>query len=150
MDIQQAIKPIALLHKGLMLVFSLVLAGGLFLVNGKIMLPILSEQQDRLFQVIAVALSGAFLFIGFKLFNKTVLKIRNSDASDGQKIMQYRAASIVWYAMIEGPGLFAMVCYIITGNIAFFILALVHLFVLFLFMPKAQVLSLLLNLKNQQ
>ena len=51
---------------------------------------------------------------------------------------------------IEGPGFFATAGYFITGNGAFFALALFHLAILAVFMPRRENFKLLLNLSDTE
>ena len=124
----------------------LAFAGISFLIvkNG-ILTDVLDPSLDRILQVIAISLSGLLILFGFRLFNKRVMTIRNSELSAVEKMNQYRAACITWWAMIEGPGLFAFVCFLLVPNYAFLVLGCFHIAILALFMPKWSTLPLLLN-----
>ena len=52
--------------------------------------------------------------------------------------------------MIEAPGIFAIVGYILTHNLAFFFLGLLHIVILFIFMPRRDNIILLLNLNSEE
>ena len=112
--------------------------------------PTIVAPADRVFQVIALVLSGGMLIIGFRLFNSKVLQLRKSTLNVKQKLEQYRAASITWWAMIEGPCLFALVGFLLTNNYAFFALACFHLAILFMFQPKNDSIVMLLNLNSEE
>lgn len=126
-----------------MLLFSLV---AFFVVWKKIIPVSLDTEMDRTLQVIAIILSTSVIFFGFKLFTRKVMSIRNSKFDNEQKLDKYKAACVSWWAMIEGPGLFALVCFLLVQNFAFLFLGCVHLLILAVFMPKWNNIKILLNL----
>ena len=63
---------------------------------------------------------------------------------------EYKTACITWWAMIEIPAVFAIVCYLLTSNLSFFFLALFHILILFLFRPRNANIHLLLNLSSAE
>ena len=105
---------------------------------------------EQVMQVVAVILSlGAILF-GYNLFKNKIAGIRNSTQTAEARMELYRAACIVWWAMLEGPGLFAVIGFLLTGNYAFFALGLFHSTLLALFMPRKENIILLLNLTSDE
>jgi hypothetical protein len=62
----------------------------------------------------------------------------------------YRAACIMWWAMIEAPGIVAGIAFIISGNFAFFALAIFHLLAMLVFAPQKANIVLFLNLNNDE
>jgi hypothetical protein len=58
----------------------------------------------------------------------------------------YRAACILWWAMIEGPGLLATIGYMLTANLSFLALAGLHILIILAFMPRRENIIVLLNL----
>ncbi|MFT3826017.1 MAG: hypothetical protein QM731_19000 [Chitinophagaceae bacterium] len=106
-----------------------------------------SESLDRTLQVVLMIISLGMVISGFNLFRKKIMQIRGSVDTDGvSRMKQYRTACIIWWAMIEVPGMFAAIGFLITGNYAFLALALFHLAILAVFMPRKQNIILLLNL----
>ena len=105
---------------------------------------------DRILQVVAVLLTGISLFIGFRLFNKKILELRHSALPARAKLEAYRTACIVWWAMIEGPAFFAATGYYLTANAAFLALAIFHITILAVFMPRRDNFRLLLNLTDTE
>lgn len=145
---RDAFKTLKLLH--------LAIAGALFLCI--LLLVIFSRSgavtgidtsMERTLQAVAVVLSVAALLAGFNLFKRSMLAARNSPAAGPVRMQQYRNACIVWWAMIEGPGLFAAVCFFLSGNYAFIALAGFHLLLLLLFMPRKDNIIVLLNLNAE-
>ncbi|HTF29664.1 MAG TPA: hypothetical protein VK625_12515 [Flavitalea sp.] len=105
---------------------------------------------DRILQVVVIIFSVALLFAGFRYFKNTIMKIRGFKHDAEKRIADYRSACIIWWAMIDAPALLALVCFLITGNYAFFAVAFCHLIVLIFFMPKRENIILLLNLSSQE
>jgi hypothetical protein len=61
----------------------------------------------------------------------------------------YRGACIMWWALLEAPGLFAIISYMLTGNKVFIVLSLFHWALLAVFMPRRDNIILLLNLTSE-
>lgn len=139
-----------LLHTALTIAM-LFFAGLSFIVVKKGMFATAMDPSlDRILQVITISLSAVLILFGFRLFNKRVMEIRNSDLGAVEKMNKYRAACITWWAMIEGPGLFAFVCFLLVPNYAFLVLGCVHIVILALFRPKLEVIPLLLNIDGSE
>ena len=62
----------------------------------------------------------------------------------------YRTACILWWAMIEGPGIAAGIGFILTGNYAFFALAIFHLLIMLVFSPRKSNITMFLNLSSDE
>lgn len=77
------------------------------------------------FVIIDIILPVFGIVVGNLVYKTLVAKIP-SDKSLNQKIAAIQAASIVRFALLEGPSLFSIVVYMLTGNLLFLmILALV-------------------------
>jgi hypothetical protein len=83
---------------------------------------IADETFNRTLQVIAIAIAAAGFFIGTALFKKKLAVIKTTDDA-AQKFNLYRAACILQWALLEGPSLFCIISFFITGNYAFLVLA---------------------------
>lgn len=146
---QDAFKALKILHLGItggLLIFA---AAMLFLFQtGN--LKAIDPTLERTLQVVAVLFSVALLLIGFKLFKRKMMEARNSTGSGVTRMALYRTACIIWWAMIEAPGLLAVVSFFITGNYAFLALAGFHVLVLLLFMPRKDNIIVLLNLNAKE
>ncbi|MBO9199873.1 MULTISPECIES: hypothetical protein [Niastella] len=140
-----AFKVLRLVHTALLIGMALFNIVGIVLVQQNIS-PKADESFQRTFQVVCILVSGAMLIAGFNIFKKRMLAARNNAGPGEQRMDLYRAACILWWAMIEGPGLLATVGYILTHNYAFFALALFHLSCLFVFSPRKANIIVLLNL----
>ena len=146
---QDAFKALKILH--------LVIAAGLLLFTAVILLffqtgqlKAIDPSLERTLQVVAVVVSVALLLVGFNLFKRKMMEARNSTAPGATRMSLYRTACIIWWAMIEVPGLLAVICFFITGNYAFVALAAFHILVLFIFMPRKENIIVLLNLDSRE
>lgn len=146
---QDAFKALRVLHlaiaAGLMLFIAIMI---LLFQTGQ--LKAIDPSLERTLQVVAVVLSVSLLLVGFNLFKRKMLEARNSPEPGGTRMNLYRTACITWWAMIEGPGILAVVGFMITGNYAFIALAGFHMLLLFLFMPRKENIIVLLNLNSKE
>jgi len=108
------------------------------------------EYLNRTLQGIAAILSLGALVIGYRMFNKKILAIRTNTTSGIQRMDEYRKAVITWWALIEGPALFAIICFMLVGNFAFLALAGFHFLLMLLFAPRKDNIILLLNLNSEE
>jgi hypothetical protein len=146
---QDAFKALKILH--------LAITGGFLLITAVFILLVqLGQWQsidptlERTLQVVAVVVSIAALLVGFNLFKRKMMEARNSTAPGETRMSMYRTACILWWAMIEGPGLLAVICFMITGGYAFIALAGFHILLLLVFMPRKDNIIVLLNLNSQE
>jgi hypothetical protein len=144
-----AFKMLKVLHTALlmgMIVFSVI---AIVLVQRNLV-PASGETLERTLQVVCILVSGVGLLAGFNLFKKKMMAARNDTGPGEQRMDLYRAACILWWAMIEGPGLLAIIGYILTHNFAFFALGVFHITCLFVFSPRKANIVVLLNLSSEE
>jgi hypothetical protein len=82
-----------------------------------------------------------FVLTGFFLSNliyKNRLKGIDRKSSLMIKLTSYRAALIVRYALLEGPSMFAIVVYLVTGDIIFILLAALVVFYFLTIRPNRE------------
>lgn len=144
-----AFKVLRILHTALLIGMAMFNIIALVVVQ-KGMTPAAGESFQRIFQLVCILFSGALLLAGFNTFKKKILAARNDLGPGEQRMDLYRAACILWWAMIEGPGLLAVVGFILTHNYAFLALALFHLAVLWVFTPRKANIVVLLNLTPEE
>ena len=111
---------------------------------------LVDESFQRILQVVCILLSFLFIILGFKVFKKKIFAARNSIEPGEKRMELYRSACIMWWAMIEGPGIIAGIGFIISGNYAFFALAILHLLILLAFTPRKANIILFLNLTGEE
>jgi hypothetical protein len=120
-----AFATLKILHNVLLAAQILFIAVLFYLGYTKEQIPSL-RNTDKLLQVAAIALSAIAFFGGARFFKQRLLAIRANDkATIKEKLDQYKTASIVQWAMLEGATIFCGISYFITGNAAFLALALV-------------------------
>lgn len=133
-----------------MIIGILLMAGlAVFVVKDQPLAPS-GETLNRTLQGIAALLTIGALVFGYRMFNKKLSAIRSSEASGIQKMEEYRSTVIGWWALIEAPGLFAIICYMLVGNYAFLALAGFHFLLMVLFAPRKDNIILLLNLNSEE
>ncbi|MBC7827528.1 MAG: hypothetical protein H7122_07275 [Chitinophagaceae bacterium] len=120
------------------------------LITANSPVTIVNESTGKILQVVAVVFSASSLFIGFGLFKKKIMAARASIDPAEKRMERYRIACIIWWTMIEAPGLFAIAGYLFTSNLAFFFLAALHILILLLFTPRKGNIILLLNFNNEE
>ncbi|ULQ51578.1 hypothetical protein [Flavihumibacter fluvii] len=120
----------------------------LLLIQFNIFQPFAAESLDRLLQVIAVFYSFIAVIVGLQLFRRRLESIKLLDIPARDKLIQYKSASIVQWALLEGAGIFCIICYIITGNWSFLGLAIMLLAVFGGLNPFKQKVMLQLRLSD--
>ncbi|OQP68070.1 hypothetical protein [Niastella populi] len=114
-------------------------------------IPVIADESlQRSLQVGCVMLSALLLIGGFRIFKKRIFTARNSAEAGEKRMEMYRSACIMWWAMIEVPGIVAGIAFIITGNFAFFALAVFHLLAMLVFAPRKANIILFLNLNSNE
>ena len=140
-------KTLKILHTALTFGLASFLIVAYILVSQE-MMPVNSDKtMETAFQAVAAVISFGCLVAGFTIFRKQMTAARNATPAD-VRFGMYRGACVVWWAMLEGPGLFATVAYLLTGNLVFIVLALFHLGLLIVFMPRKDNIIVLLNLTS--
>lgn len=105
---------------------------------------------DRPLQVIALLAAGGGFFIGNFLFKKRVQPVRDTNETPAAKFAIYRSAAIIQWALLEGPGLFTIICFFLTGNYAFIALAGVLIMLLAMMGPQRAKVQFLLGLREDE
>ena len=137
------------LHLSLLSAQSLFALIAFIMVQKGIIAPV-DESLSRILQVMVVLLSLGMLYFGFKVFKGSIMTVRNSQRRAEDRMANYQRACILWWAMIEVPGLVSTVCYLLTSNLSFLFLAIFHVLILLLFTPRKENVYLLLNLSSQE
>ena len=108
------------------------------------------DSMQRILQVVCILLSALALFAGFKIFRKKIFAARNSMEAGEKRMERYRTACILWWAMIEAPGIVAGIAFVLSGNYAFFALGVFHLLALLMFAPRKANIIMFLNLSSDE
>lgn len=76
------------------------------------------------FIVVGVAALGLLLAVlSFSMYRKKITVIKESNQPVKEKLVAYRAANLIRWAMLEAPVLIAIIAFMLTGNYNFMILA---------------------------
>lgn len=142
-------KALRILHIMLLAGQCLFLAVMIFLVTRKLTTSV-DPSFDKILQVIALLLSFGGVFAATSIYKKRLLAI-NTDAATMTEIgNQYRAANIFRWAMIEGPSLFVIICFFLTGNYSFAALAVALIIFFALTAPSRLKAMIQLQLSEQE
>lgn len=141
-------KSLKILHKALLSGLGLMI---LVILAVTYMNPQFKSEDKTLetaLQAVAAVISIGALLAGFNIFKKRLVDARNINAPAEKRFEMYRSACIIWWALLEGPGLFACIAYFLTGNYVFVVLALFHWGMLAVFSPRKDNIVLILNLTS--
>lgn len=109
------------------------------------------HELDKTLQVVAIVLCLGGFFIGSSLFKRKIQQAVDTYPPDiTQKAAAYRSASIVQWALLEGPSLFCIVCFLLVGNYAFAALAIALMLLFALTAPVKLKIMLQLRLSEQE
>ena len=144
-----SLKSLQFVHKA-MLISQIIFAVIVFLLlfGNKFIPPF--QRYDRVLQLTLLVFSFGGFYIGtFYILKRKVEEIKISNLNPREKFSRYRKACIVQWALIHGPCLFSIMCFLLVGNISFLALA-GTLMVLFAMMgPSLIKIQLLLELSEE-
>ena len=85
------------------------------------------DSRNDVFFYIAPLMAITCTVVGGFLFNQQLGKFHRQAADSGktlsEKLQAYQSALIVRYALLEGPSLFGIVCFLITGNLFYLLIS---------------------------
>lgn len=138
-----------IIHKALMTGQILFAAVCAYLIYSKSVLPSASD-LDKVLQVVALIATAGGIFAGMNFFKKKLLEIREMQTGAREKFDQYRKACIVQWALLEGPSIFCIICFFVTGNYAFLALVLIMLFLFAMTAPSKRKILLQLQMSEAE
>jgi hypothetical protein len=141
-------KALKIVHTTLCIGLALFVMVSYVLVSQKVVAIEKDATMEMVFQGIAAVISIGCLLSGFSLFKKQAIAARNAEPGE-VRFEMYRGACIMWWALLEAPGIFSVIAYLKTGNIVFIFLTIFHLSVLLIFKPRKDNIVVLLNLTSQ-
>lgn len=106
------------------------------------------QYLDKILQVVAIVFSAGGFYIGGFLFKRKLLHAREMMGNPTEKFSIYKAASLLQWALLEGPCLFVLVCFLLTHNYAFLVLAAVLILLFVLMAPSKIKIALQLQLSE--
>jgi len=118
---KNALKTTSIIHLALIAgqVLFMIMA---FIANKNIIYVDYKNSRNDVYFYIMPLLAVMGTVVGSFLFNQQLGKFHQQTAGSGvnktlsEKLKVYQSALIVRYALLEGPSLFGIVCFLITGN----------------------------------
>ena len=144
-----ALKALNIIHKALMTGQILFATVCIYLTYTKT-IDSPAKDLDRVLQVAALVITAAGIFAGMSFFKKKLLHLRGMQTSTKEKFNQYRSACIVQWALLEGPSIFCIICFFLTGNYAFLALMVVVLFLFAVTAPSKLKVQLQLQISEAE
>ncbi|RDY58879.1 hypothetical protein [Flagellimonas nanhaiensis] len=140
------IRTLSILHIALLAGPTLI--GGIFYFQSKETHFSFNDTEDVFLIVVPVfAISG--LFLSDFIFRQLIKKIPSKD-SLRQKLARYQSASIIKYALLEGPAIFGAVAFFNTQNLAYLLIAGILVLYLALQYPTKDKIERNLNLRGEE
>jgi uncharacterized membrane protein YgdD (TMEM256/DUF423 family) len=96
------------------MIIGVTLFGGIALFLNKIEHTPTAPELDPIIGYAGIILAAAFISISFLVFKKRSESA--AAANDNEKKEIYRATIIIQYALLEGPALFNVIAFMLTGN----------------------------------
>jgi hypothetical protein len=109
-----------------------------------------SRDTDHILQVVALVFAFSSIWAGMSLYRKRVSVIKDKEITTEKKISEYTSTSLIKWAMTEGPCLFCIAGYLLTGNWSFMGLAAVLLFIFAGYAPQKSKIITELCLTDQE
>lgn len=122
------------MHMALMMGQILFASVSIYLIYSKTVLPS-GTHLDRVLQVVALVITAGGIFAGTWFFKKKLLQLREMQNDAKGKFNIYRLACIVQWVLLEGPSIFCIICFFLTGNYAFLAVVVVILFLFAMLAP---------------
>ena len=140
------IKTLSILHIGLLA--GPILIGSIFYFLTEETHFSFNDTDDIFFIVVPVlALSG--LFLSDFIFRQLIKNIPSEDKLR-QKLARYQSASIIKYALLEGPAILSAVAFFNTQNLAYLLIAGILVFYLAMQHPNKDKIERNLNLRGEE
>ncbi len=142
------LKRLSLVYAALLLGQIIFLLTAYFLGQDVIMDENTRQLSDTL-QMVAPALAIGGILGGGVIYKTLLSKIdKNSDLES--KMNSYQTASIIRYALLEGPSIFTSVCFLLTGNIIFIGLGAILILAFVFHRPTRDKIALEMNLSSKE
>lgn len=105
--------------------------------------------MDNSMQVLVILLSLSGFFIGSSIFKRKIQQAMAGFPGIKAKAAAYRSACIIQWALLEGPSLFCIICFLLVGNYAYLALS-VALMLIFAVTAPAKLKAMLLLQINEE
>jgi hypothetical protein len=108
----------------------------------------LQDLKDVFLILVPVFVAGGYL--GGRMLFKNSMNTAKSRASLAEKLADYRSASIVRYALLEGPLMLSIIAYMITTEISFLVISIFIIAIFLTLMPGIAKVSADLELNSDE
>jgi hypothetical protein len=78
--------------------------------------PAVDAREGSIFLIVLVVLAGICFVIARKNYNKSITSAKDSLNTMTEKLNAYRPALTIYMAMCEGPALFGIIVFFLSGN----------------------------------
>ena len=95
-----------------MLLFSLIV----FALNFLLAPSITDKAETDTFLIAVIVIAAGCIMAAHRIYGKRITEIQNSDMKLTGKLEAYRAALVMYMALSEGGGIFAVIVYYLTAN----------------------------------
>lgn len=143
------LKVIQVLYKAL-LTGQIIFLGVAIFVRSRGLIAGVGPDISRILQVVAVLFAFTGIWFGLWYYRKRIAIIRDMNAPVDEKLKLYQAASIVKWALTEGPCLLCAAGYLLTGNWSFIALGAIVLFVFAGYNPQKSLVARELGLGEDE
>lgn len=117
------IKSLTILHFSL-LIGQIVFGAIAYYLSASGSMKAIDLGKNAQFIAIGVAATGLILItLSFSMYKKKIAFIKNSSQPVKEKLVAYRAANLIRWAMLEAPVLITIIAFMLTGNFNFMFLA---------------------------
>ena len=145
-----SLKALNIIHKAMLAGQILFAAVCFYIVFSKIQIIFMGEYMDKVLQVMAITFSAAGFFTGSFVFKKKLQQARDTPAGGKEKFSMYRSACILQWAFLEGPSLFGIICFFLTGNYGFIVLSAVLMLLFAMLAPSKIKIAFQLGLSEDE
>jgi RsiW-degrading membrane proteinase PrsW (M82 family) len=97
-----------------------------------------NSELSLILTIIILIFLSPLLIIGPIIYRKLISKQTDNLKTLEQKLLLYRQGMIIKLAMVEGATIFSIVCFLITGNFLFVIIAILLISLFFLHKPTLE------------
>lgn len=149
MQTQNPFKALKILHTAILFGLAFFTITSLVIMRDEISKDF-DKSLEPILQAVAAGASLLSLLIGFNIFKKQLVAARNNGGTAETRMAVYRSACILWWALIDAPGILSIIGFTLTSNYAFIGLVLFHMGLLAIFMPRKSNIILLLNLTTEE
>lgn len=117
------IKALSLLHFSLLIGQVVFAAIAYYLFYSGTLKPMAAGENTKYIVMGVGALGFLMVILSFSLYRKKTERLRNSNIPAKDKLISYRAANLIRWAMLEAPVLLAIIAFMLTGHYNFLLLA---------------------------